>query len=87
MIEGGAMRLVEKVKRLEKNIYSNDEPLRLAIRYLDGKILWNDQVWENEKAFSKALDVTFKDQPQKGVPRVIIVSYYRELSENQPIRH
>ncbi len=73
------MRLLDRVKRLEKVIHKTDNPLRVAIRHPDGRISWDAGTWEDENSFTKALDKAFKDRPQNGVPRVVIVTFHREV--------
>jgi hypothetical protein len=73
------MRLIDKIKRLEKYVHKNDEPLGIAVRYLNGKVLWNDRIWEDEKTFNGAVDDAFKDSPPTGAPRIIVITYHREL--------
>jgi len=75
------MRLKKRIQNLEKNIVKQEDIPAIAIKYMDGNIDWNDQIFSNEKEFHKAVERAFRDKPPSPGPNVIVINFRRERSQ------
>jgi hypothetical protein len=72
------MRLKKRIQNLEKTIVQKKIP-GVALKFLNGEIDWNGQIFANEDEFNKAVDRTFKDEPPSLRPDVIVINFRRKM--------
>jgi hypothetical protein len=73
------MRLNKRIQNLEKNIVQKKEIPGVALKFLNGEIDWNGQIFANEDEFNKAVDRAFKDEPPTLGPDVIVINFRRKM--------
>jgi hypothetical protein len=71
------MNLDRRIKKLEQNIETKEEPPSVAILGLDGRYHYAGKVYATREAFDAAVDKVFVGQPKTLGPDLILVKFYR----------
>ena len=56
----------------------------IAIKYLNGEIDWNGQIFSTDEAFHRAVDRAFKDESPSPGPGVIVINFRRKMENINP---
>jgi hypothetical protein len=81
MKQGGKMKYHSRFFRLENLVDKQECIPAVALQFLNGTVHWAGRIFPNEADFHKAVESTFRNEPSKPGPQVIVVTFWRDMQD------